>query len=35
MRLVLTSAHRALHNQMHEGGYDHGHTPVTHYAEHR
>jgi len=35
MRLVLTSAHRALHNRMHERGYYHGHTPVTNHAEHR
>jgi len=35
MRLVLTSAHRALHNRMHERGYYHDHTPVTHHAEHR
>jgi hypothetical protein len=35
MRLVLTSAHRALHNRMHEQGYYHGHTPVTNHAEHR
>jgi hypothetical protein len=32
MRLVLTSAHRSLHNRMHEQGYYHGHTPAT---EHR
>ena len=35
MRLVLTSAHRALHNRMHERGYYHGHTPATNHAEHR
>jgi len=35
MRLVLTSAHRALHNRMHEHGYYHGHTHVTDHAEHR
>lgn len=29
MRLVLTSAHRSLHNRMHERGYYHDHTPVT------
>ncbi len=34
MRLVLTSAHRALHNRMHERGVYHGHTPVTDHAEH-
>jgi hypothetical protein len=26
MRLVLTSAHRSLHNRMHQLGYFHGHT---------
>jgi hypothetical protein len=35
MRLVLTSAHRALHNRMHERGFYHGHTPVMNHAEHR
>jgi len=35
MRLVVTSAHRALHNRMHEQGTYHGHTPVTNHAEHR
>jgi len=35
MRLVLTSAHHALHNRMHERGYYHDHTPVTNHAEHR
>jgi hypothetical protein len=35
MRLVLTSAHRTLHNRMHERGFYHGHTQVTHHAEHR
>jgi hypothetical protein len=34
MRMVLTSAHRGLHNRMHELGYDHGHTPVTDHPEH-
>jgi hypothetical protein len=34
MRLVLTSAHRSLHNRMHELGYYHGHTPVTNHLEH-
>ncbi|MCP4516523.1 MAG: CehA/McbA family metallohydrolase [Delftia sp.] len=29
MRLVLTSAHRSLHNRMHQQGYYHDHTPVT------
>jgi hypothetical protein len=34
MRLVLHSAHRALHNRMHQLGYYHGHTPVTDHTEH-
>jgi hypothetical protein len=34
MRLVLTSAHRSLHNRMHRLGYYHGHTPVTDHPEH-
>ena len=34
MRLVLTSAHRSLHNRMHQLGHYHGHTPVTDHAEH-
>ena len=34
MRLVLTSAHRALHNRMHCGGVYHEHTPVTDHADH-
>jgi hypothetical protein len=34
MRLVLTSAHRSLHNQMHQLGHYHGHTPVTDHPEH-
>jgi hypothetical protein len=34
MRLVLTSAHRALHNRMHQQGAYHGHTPVTNHPEH-
>jgi len=29
MRLVLTSAHRRLHNRMHEKGFMHKHTPET------
>lgn len=29
MRLVLTSAHRRLHNRMHEQGFQHLHTPPT------
>jgi hypothetical protein len=35
MRLVLTSAHRTLHNRMHELGHYHDHTPVTDHGEHR
>jgi len=35
MRLVLTSAHRTLHNRMHQMGYYHGHTPTTNHSEHR
>ncbi|MBN1812900.1 MAG: CehA/McbA family metallohydrolase [Anaerolineae bacterium] len=34
MRLVLTSAHRSLHNRMHQSGYYHDHTPVTDHPEH-
>jgi hypothetical protein len=34
MRLVLTSAHRTLHNRMHQLGYYHGHTPVTDHPAH-
>ena len=34
MRLVLTSAHRSLHNRMHQLGTFHAHTPVTDHAEH-
>ncbi|NLF01356.1 MAG: CehA/McbA family metallohydrolase, partial [Anaerolineales bacterium] len=34
MRLVLTSAHRALHNRMHQLGRYHDHTPVTDHPEH-
>jgi hypothetical protein len=36
MRLVLTSAHRRLHNRMHQLGYFHDHTSaVTDHPEHR
>ena len=35
MRLVLTSAHRNLHNRMHHLGFYHDHTPVTDHPEHR
>jgi hypothetical protein len=34
MRLVLTSAHRSLHNRMHHFGFYHDHTPVTDHLEH-
>ncbi len=34
MRLVLTTAHRSLHNRMHRLGTYHGHTPVTDHEEH-
>ncbi len=35
MRLVLESAHRALHNRMHQQGYYHEHTPAQGHDEHR
>jgi len=34
MRMVLTSAHRTLHNRMHEMGYYHQHTAVNDHPEH-
>lgn len=34
MRLVLTSAHRSLHNRMHNIGYYHKHTPIDDHPEH-
>lgn len=34
MRLVLTSAHRSLHNRMHKIGHYHKHTPVDNHSEH-
>ncbi|VAW21292.1 hypothetical protein MNBD_BACTEROID01-367, partial [hydrothermal vent metagenome] len=34
MKMVLESAHRALHNRMHALGYDHIHTPTTDHPEH-
>jgi hypothetical protein len=34
MQLVLTSAHRSLHNRMHQMGFYHDHTPVTDHLEH-
>jgi hypothetical protein len=35
LRLVLTSAHRELHNRMHQLGHYHEHTPVKDHGEHR
>lgn len=36
MRLVLTGAYRALHNRLHQQGYDHPHTHATgHPGHHR
>jgi len=35
MRLILESAHRSLHNRMHQFGMYHHHTPPEHHAEHR
>jgi hypothetical protein len=35
MRLILHSAHRSLHNRMHQLGTYHEHTPVTDHSEHR
>jgi len=34
MRMVLTSAHRELHNRMHRTGHYHDHTPVEDHPEH-
>ncbi|MCJ7700660.1 MAG: CehA/McbA family metallohydrolase [Anaerolineales bacterium] len=34
MRMVLTSAHRSMHNRLHARGYFHNHTPVTNHPEH-
>lgn len=34
MKMVLTSAHRSLHNRMHEMGYFHNHTSVNDHSEH-
>ena len=34
MRLVLTAAHRKLHNRMHQQGFYHEHTPVTDHPGH-
>jgi hypothetical protein len=35
MRQVLISAHRSLHNRMHQLGYYHDHTPITNHPEHQ
>jgi hypothetical protein len=35
MRLVLTSAHRDLHNRLHRAGHFHQHTPVDDHPAHR
>ncbi len=35
MRLALESAHRSLHNRMHQQGQYHDHTPVNDHAAHR
>jgi hypothetical protein len=29
MRLALESAHRSLHNRLHQSGHFHSHTPVN------
>ncbi len=34
MRLILTAAHRKLHNRMHQQGFYHEHTPITNHYEH-
>ena len=34
MRMILTSAHRELHNRMHRAGRYHKHTPADDHAEH-
>ena len=35
MRLILTSAHRKLHNEMHQQARDHTHTAVDDHPEHQ
>jgi hypothetical protein len=35
LRLALESAHRTLHNRLHQQGYYHEHTPANEHAEHR
>ena len=34
MRLLLTSAHRGLHNRLHQLGHYHRHTPLDDHSEH-
>ncbi len=34
MRMVLTGAHRILHNRLHQQGVMHDHTPLTDHPEH-
>jgi hypothetical protein len=34
MRLILTSAHRSLHNRLHQQGNYHDHTPVEDHPAH-
>jgi hypothetical protein len=34
MRLILESAHRSLHNRMHQLGYYHDHIPITTHPHH-
>jgi hypothetical protein len=34
MKMVLTSAHRTIHNRLHEMGYFHQHTSVNDHPEH-
>ena len=34
MRMALVSAHRRLHNRMHQMGFTHAHTPATDHPEH-
>ena len=34
MRMVLVSAHRIVHNRLHEHGIFYEHTPTTDHAEH-
>ena len=34
MRMVLESAHRSIHNRLHQAGHYHEHTPLTDHPEH-